>query len=198
MKLYYSPGACSLSPHIVAAEAGIALDMESVDLKAHKTQSGEDFYAINPKGYVPALVLDDGVLLTEGPAIVQYLADLKPESGLLAPVGDFKRYKTVEWLTFINSEIHKSFSPLFGKDSDEVKAAAKEKIAKRFATAARGLGDQDYLTGSGFTVADAYIFVMLRWARKIGIAVPDNLGRLFDRISARPGVKTVLQEEGLN
>lgn len=198
MKLYYSPGACSLSPHIAAAEAGIALELERVDLKTHTTETGQDYYAINPKGYVPALVLDDGALLTEGPAIVQYLADLKPQSGLLAPVGDFKRYKTVEWLTFTNGEIHKSFSPLFGKATDEVKDAAKEKIVKRFATVSGALGDQDYLTGSTFTVADGYLFVMLRWARKMGIAAPENLDRLFDRISARPRVKAALQEEGLN
>ncbi len=153
MKLYYSPGACSLSPHIVAAEAGIALDLEAVDLKTHTTKAGQDYYAVNPKGYVPALMTDDGALLTQGPAIVQYLADLKPASGLLVPVGDFKRYKSVEWLTFTNSEIHKSFSPLFGKATDDVKAAAREKIVKRFATVAAELGDQDYPTGGSFSVA---------------------------------------------
>lgn len=197
MKLYYSPGACSLSPHIAAAEAGIALELEKVDLKTHTTETGQDYYAVNPKGYVPALMLDDGALLTEGPAIVQYLADLKPQSGLLAPVGEFARYKTVEWLTFINGEIHKSFSPLFGKATDEVKAASKEKIVKRFGTVSAALGDQDYLTGGTFTVADGYLFVMLRWAGKMGIAAPENLNRLFERISARPKVKAALQEEGL-
>lgn len=198
MKLYYAPGACSLSPHIVAAEAGIALELEKVDLSSHTTETGQDYYAVNPKGYVPALILDDGALLTEGPAIVQYLADRKPEAGLLAPAGDFARYKVVEWLTFTNGEIHKSFGALFGKASDEVKAAAKEKIAKRFETVATALGAQDYLTGSGFTVADAYMFVMLRWSGKMGIGLPDNLKRLSDRIAARPKVKAVLREEGLD
>ena len=197
MKLYYSPGACSLSPHIVAAEAGIAVELEKVDLRTHTTQTGEDYYAINPKGYVPALVLDDGALLTEGPAIVQYLADLKPQTGLLAPVGTFARYKVVEWLTFTNSEIHKTFGTLFGKAPDEAKADAKARIAKRLETVSKGLGTQDYLTG-GFTVADAYMFVMLRWAGKMGIALPDNLAGLSDRIAARSKVKAVLQQEGLD
>jgi len=125
MKLYYAPGACSLSPHIVAEEAGIHLDLEKVDLKTHKTEGGEDFYAVNPKGYVPALKLDDGSILTEGPAIVQYLADQKPASHLAPESGTLPRYKLQEWLTFINSEIHKNFSPLFGAASDEVKADAK-------------------------------------------------------------------------
>src|SRR5581483_4375805 len=131
MKLYYAPGACSLSPHIVASEAGIAVTLEKVDLKTHTTADGGDYYRVNPKGYVPALVLDDGRMLTEGPAIVQYLADSKPEAGLF-PGSGFERYKIVEWLTFINGEIHKSFSTLFGKD-EAPKPAAREKIAKRFA-----------------------------------------------------------------
>ncbi|MGZ5922871.1 MAG: glutathione S-transferase N-terminal domain-containing protein, partial [Rhizomicrobium sp.] len=118
MKLYYSPGACSLSPHIVASEAGIPLELVKVDLKAHTLESGEDFYKINPKGYVPALQLDDGNMLTEGPAIVQYLGDLKPDSKLI-PQSGFGRYKVAEWLTFINGEIHKSFAPLFANAADE-------------------------------------------------------------------------------
>ncbi len=197
MKLYYAPGACSLSPHIVAAEAGIALTLEKVDLKAHKTQAGADYYTINPKGYVPALQLDDGEILTEGPAIVQYLADRKPDSGLI-PTEGTGRYKVLEWLTFINGEIHKSFAPLFRKAPQDQQAAAKETIQKRFAYAAITLGAKDYLTGTHFTLADAYLFVMLRWAEKMDIPMPANLHHLFERIKARPKVAHVLKAEGLD
>ncbi len=194
MKLYYSPGACSLSPHIVASEAGIAVTLAKVDLKTHKTADGGDYYQVNPKGYVPALVLDDGRMLTEGPAIVQYLADLKPDMGLI-PRSGFERYKVIEWLTFINGEIHKAFSVLFGKD-ETAKIAAREKLGQRFAYVGQALGENLYLTGDGFTLADAYLFVMLRWAGKLHVAVPDNLARLRDRIAARPAVHKALQEEG--
>jgi glutathione S-transferase len=197
VKLYYAPGACSLSPHIVASEAGIALDFEKVDLKTHKTETGEDYYAVNPKGYVPALKLDDGAILTEGPAIVQYLADSTPSSGLLPPVGDFKRYRVIEWLTFINGEIHKNFGPLFSDAPEEAKAKARDTIRKRFDTVGTALGEQDYLTGASFTAADAYLFVVLRWAGKMGITVPGNLDNLFARIAARPQVHAALREEGL-
>lgn len=197
MKLYYSPGACSLSPHIVASEAGIALDLEKVDLKTHTIQGGADYYRINPRGYVPALVLDDGAMLTEGPAIVQYLADLKPEAGLIPPAG-FARYKVIEWLTFINGEIHKSFGTLFEKSTaDDKKAAAKDEIKKRFALVSDSLGENDYLTGDRFTIADAYLFVMLRWAKKMAIETPENLRHLLDRIAARPPVRAALKQEGL-
>jgi glutathione S-transferase len=197
MKLYYAPGACSLSPHIVAAEADIPLSLEQVDLRAHKTQSGADYYTINPKGYVPALQLDDGEILTEGPAIVQYLADRKPDSGLLPKEGT-GRYRVLEWLTFINGEIHKSFSPLFRKAPEDQQAAAKDNIQKRFAYAAIALGSKDYLTGPHFTLADAYLFVMLRWAEKMDIPAPANLHHLFERIKARPKVAQVLKAEGLD
>src|SRR5271154_6276626 len=132
MKLYYAPGACSLSPHIVASEAGISLELDKVDLASHKTESGEDFNAINPKGYVPALRLDDGSVLTEGPAIVQYLADQKPASGLAPAAGTIQRYRLQEWLNFIGTELHKNFGPLFNKATpEEVKKTAKTNIAKR-------------------------------------------------------------------
>jgi glutathione S-transferase len=196
MKLYYSPGACSLSPHIVASEAGIPLELESVDLKEHKTASGEDFYKINPKGYVPALKLDDGHLLTEGPAIVQYLADLKPESHLLAASG-YERYKTAEWLGFINSEIHKSFGPLFGPASDEVKNDAIAKVKKRFDYVNGELEGKQFLQGDTFTVADAYLFVMTTWAHHMKIALPPNLHAFFARVSQRPKVHAAMKEEGL-
>jgi glutathione S-transferase len=199
MKLYYTPGACSLSPHIVAMEAGIPLEIEKVDLATHKTSSGEDFYAVNPRGYVPALRLDDGTTLVEGPAIVQYLADQKPETGLAPANGSFARYKLQEWLTFINGEIHKSFSPLFGSASDEMKNVAREKIAKRFAEVEKGLGDKPFLTGDHFSVADAYFFVMLAWAHhlKMDLKPYPKLEVYFQRVASRPKVHAAMKAEGL-
>jgi glutathione S-transferase len=184
-----------LSPHIVAAEAGLAIQTEKVDLKTHKTAGGEDFTRINPKGYVPALKLDDGRMLTEGAAIVQYLADQSPDSGLMPREGDFARYKILEWLAFINGEIHKTFGTLFGDAPQDMKASAREKIARRLAYAGEQLGSKDYLSGDTFTVADAYLFVMLRWAEKKAIAVPDNLQALRARIAARPKVAEVIKKE---
>jgi glutathione S-transferase len=197
MKLYYSPGACSLSPHIVAAEAGIPLDLIKVDLKAHKTEDGADYYGITPKGSVPALKLDDGYLLTEGPAIVQYLADQKPDSKLAPKNGTLDRYKLMEWLTFINGEIHKSFAPLFGASSDDVKKDAKTKIGKKFDLVNERLEGKQYLMGDTFTVADAYMFVMLTWAKKMQLDIPKNLSAFFDRVSKRDGVQQAMREEGL-
>jgi glutathione S-transferase len=197
MKLYFAPGACSLSPHIVALEAGIPITLEKVDLKTHKTESGEDFYTVNPKGYVPALKLDDGRFLTEGPAIVQYLADQKPASKLAPANGTFERYKLQEWLGFINSEIHKNFSPLFGAASDEVKADAKAKIAKRFDYVDGELAGKQFLFGNDFTVADAYLFVMLTWAHHLKIALPANLSAFFGRVAQRPKVHQAMKDEGL-
>lgn len=198
MKLYYSPGACSLSPHIVAVEAGIRLELLRVDIKAHKTASGEDFYKINPKGYVPALVLDDGSLLTEGPAVVQYLADLKPESGLAPAQGTFARYRLYEWLTFINSEIHKTFEPLFSETAlDSVKAEAKALLEKRFAFADAALADKPFLMGDTFTVADSYLFVMTTWAHHLKVPQSERLHDFFSRISKRPAVRQAMKEEGL-
>jgi glutathione S-transferase len=199
MKLYFAPGACSLSPHIVALEAGIPLELEEVDLKAHKTKRGEDYYAVNPKGYVPALRLDDGSVLTEGPAIVQYLADKKPDSRLAPPNGTVERYRLMAWLTFIGTEIHKSFAPLFQGGSEDEKARAKEKIAKRFAYVDKELAGQDFLTGDTFGVADAYFFVMLTWAQKMGIdfAALANVSAFFKRVSKRPAVQDALKSEGV-
>jgi glutathione S-transferase len=199
MKLYYAPGACSLSPHIVAEEAGISLDLEKVNLGTHKTDSGEDFYAVNPKGYVPALKLDDGSILTEGPAIVQYLADRKPGSHLAPENGTLARYKLQEWLTFINSEIHKNFGPLFGAASEEVKADSKAKIAKRFDYVNKELAGKEYLLGTNFTAADAYLFVMLTWANhlKIDLTPYSNLHTFFARVFARPKVHAAMKAEGL-
>jgi glutathione S-transferase len=196
MKLYFSPGACSLSPHIVANEAGIPLELVKVDLKTHKLDNGEDFHNINPKGYVPALQLDDGSMLTEGPAIVQYIGDLKPDSGLIPQKG-FARYKVAEWLTFINGEIHKNFGALFGDASDQVKADAKAKIVKRFDYVNGELAGKQFLTGDHFTVADAYLFVMTTWAHHMKIDLPENLRKFFQHVSQRPAVHKAMMEEGL-
>ena len=200
MKLYYSPGACSLSPHIALREAGIDAQFAKVDTKTHKLEDGSDFYAINARGYVPVLELDDGHCLTEGPAIVQYIADRKPASGLAPANGTIERYRLQEWLNFITSEIHKQFSPLFAADTpDEYKAIAKQKIAKRFDWLAEQLLNRDYLMGNSFTVADGYLFVMLRWTKFTGIDLNrwPVLAAYHDRVAARPKVKAAMLAEGL-
>jgi glutathione S-transferase len=201
MKLYYAPGACSLSPHIVAREAGIDLELERVDLRTHphRTETGADFTAINPKGYVPALRLDDGQLLTEGPAIVQYLADLAPASGLAPAAGTLERYRLQEWLTFIGTELHKMFSPwLFHPDyGDQAAQVARGKIAQRFAFLDAHLAEHPYLIGPNFTAADAYAFTIVTWARpmRIDLAPFAHLQRYMDRIAARPKVQEAMQLE---
>ena len=200
MKLYYSPGACSLSPHIVLREAGLSAQLVRVDLRSGTTQDGADFRAINGKGYVPALELPDGTLLTEGPAIVQYLADQSPDSGLAPANGTIERYRVQEWLNFISTELHKQFSPLFDPASDSSqKTRQQERIGRRLDWVAARLGEGDYLMGSRFTVADAYLFVVLSWARHVGI----DLGRwpalaaYQDRVGRRPRVQEALRAEGL-
>lgn len=199
MKLYYSPGACSLSPHIVVLEAGIPATLEKVDLKTHRTEHGEDFYAINSKGYVPALALDDGQMLTEGPAIVLYLADQRPQSGLAPPCGTFARYKLQEWLTFINSELHKPFGTVFHPSSAAAKQEAIEKISKRFTWVEKELGQKAYLMGDTFTVADAYFFVMLYWSHvfRIDLTPYPVLAAYHARLGARPQVHAAMSAEGL-
>jgi glutathione S-transferase len=197
MKLYYSPGACSLSPHIIAIEAGVPIELVKVDIKAHKTESGDDFYKINPKGYVPTLQLDDGSFLTEGPAIDLFLAD-KNAASKLAPAGGIPaRYKLYEWLAFINSEIHTTFEPLFGDAPDVVKTQSTARILKRFEYVNGQIQGTPFLMGDVFTVADAYLFVMLTWAHHMKIAVPHNLTDFFRRVSMRPAVRQALKEEGL-
>lgn len=201
MKLYISPGACSLSPHIVAREAGIAVDLEKVNLAEHKTETGQDYMTVNPKGYVPALRLDDGTVLTEGPAIVQYLADQKPASGLAPAAGSIERYRVQEWLNFITSELHKNFGALFNRNApDAVKQMAKESIARRLAYLNDQLANREYLMGSRFTVADAYAFTILNWTKFVGIdlkASYPNLASYADRVAARPKVQETLRAEGL-
>jgi glutathione S-transferase len=200
MKLYYSPGACSLSPHIVAREAGIPLELVKVDLKAKTTEAGGDYNAVNPKGYVPALELEDGSVLTEGPAIVQYLADRKPERKLAPPNGALERYRLQEWLGFINSEIHKTYSPLF-KDTTpaETRAERLEYLRKRYGFVEQALSKQPYLLGKEFSVADAYLFTVTNWAKsvKLDLAAYPHLEAFQQRIAARPAVQDALLEEGL-
>jgi glutathione S-transferase len=200
MKLYFSPGACSLSPHIVAREAGIPLTLVRVDTKNKTTEAGDDYRAIQPKGYVPLLELDDGTRLSEGPAIVQYLADLAPGAKLVPLNGTFERYRLQEWLNFVTSEIHKQFSPLFDPTMpDEAKAKFRDKLAGRCAWLAEQLNGRDYLMGSTFTVADAYLFTVLGWAKFTG---PDlsswpTLQAYVARVAARPQVQAALKAEGL-
>jgi glutathione S-transferase len=196
MKLYYSPGACSMSPHIVLAESGVAADLVKVSLQSHKLEDGTDYYTVNSKGQVPALRLDDGSLLTEGPVIVQYIADKAPASGLAPAAGTMERYRLQEWLNFITSEIHKTLSILFDKSiTDDYRSATKAKIAKRYAWVAKELGDKPYVMGDRFTVADAYLFTMLTWHDWLKIDI-DPLQAYFDRVKARPKVAEVLKAEG--
>nr|CBA30513.1 Glutathione S-transferase [Curvibacter putative symbiont of Hydra magnipapillata] len=200
MKLYYSQGACSLSPHIVMHEAGLAFEAIPAPTKTHQLPDGTDFYTINPLGYVPYLTLDDGRSLHEGPAIVQYLADLVPEKKLAPANGTFERYKLQEWLTFIGTELHKSFSPLFNPAApDATKEQAKQTLAKRLAWVDSELAGKDYLLGEQFTVADAYLFTVTNWARivKVDLSTFANLLAYRTRVSERPGVQAAMRAEGL-
>jgi glutathione S-transferase len=200
MKLYYSPGACSLAPHIVSREAGLDIELEKVDLGAKKTSSGSDFLAVNPKGYVPALQLDNGEVLTEAAALVQYLADQAPQSGLAPAAGTMERYRLIEWLTFISSELHKGLGALFNpKLSDDSKQASKEKIAVRLGWLDKQLAGRDYLTGSRFSVADAYAFTILNWSGMLNVDLSPyaNIRAYMDRVAARPKVQDALRAEGL-
>ncbi|MGZ5660455.1 MAG: glutathione transferase GstA [Usitatibacter sp.] len=200
MKLYYSPGACSLSPHIVASELGLDVQLEKVDLKSHKTAAGADFYAINPKGYVPTLQMDAGDVLTEGPAIVQYLADRKPEAGLAPANGTPERYHLQEMLGFINSEIHKTYSPLFSdKTSPELRQDRLEYLGKRYAVIEKQLAGRNYLFGDKFSVADAYLFTVTTWAHhvKLDLAPFPNVQAFQKRVAARPAVQAAMKQEGL-
>ncbi len=200
MKLYYSPGACSLSPHIVLAESGLAFDLEKVNLATKKTEHGADYWKINPKGYVPTLELDNGQLLTEGPAIVQYLADLVPQKKLAAPAGTLERYRLQEWLNFISTELHKSFSPLFNpKAPDDWKSMVRELLNRRLEIVARHLEGRSYLMGEDFTVADAYLYTVLSWAKhvKLDLSSMPMLSAYMDRVAARPAVHATLVAEKL-
>ena len=200
MKLYYSPGACSLSPTIVAREAGLPLDLVKVNLKTGTLADGSDFTAINDKGYVPVLELDDGQRLTEGPVIVQYLADHQPAAELAPPAGSMERYRLQEWLNFITSEIHKQFSPLFDPaTSADWQQAARAALARRFDWISTQLSGKSYLLGERFTVADAYLFTVLNWSQWTGIDLArwPVLQDYVARIAARPKVQEALRAEGL-
>ena len=200
MKLYYSPGACSLSPHIVAQEAGIAVDLVKVDLASKTVASDGDFWAINPKGSVPVLQLDTGETLTEGPAIVQYLADLKPEAKLAPANGTFPRARLHEVLNYITSEIHKSYSPLFNPQIlPEVRAERVAYLRKRYALLDQQLAGRAYLLGDQFSVADAYLFTVTRWAAIVKVDLSDyaNLQAFQQRVADRPAVQAALKAEGL-
>lgn len=201
MKLYLKPGACSLAPHIVLEEAGFTYGTEVVDLRTRKLASGGDYTQVNAKGYVPALLLDDGELLTECPAIVQYLADLVPQKKLAPPNGSRARYRLQEWLTFIGTELHKSFVPFFFPGaSDEWKKFGRANIERRLAWTNQQLAGRPYLLGEDFSVADAYLFTVLSWTKYIPIDLgqwPD-LAACQQRIAARPAVQAALQAEGLD
>lgn len=200
MKLYLKPGACSLSPHIVLEELGLPYTTENVDLPTKRTASGADFWGINPKGYVPALLLDSGELLTEGPAIVQYLADLRPERALAPANGTLARYRLQGWLNFIGTEIQKSCNAFFNPAAKEDwKGVARANLERRLAFIADHLAQQDYLVDGCFSVADAYLFTTLRWMKPIGLDLTrwPALLAYQARIAARSAVQAALQAEGL-
>jgi glutathione S-transferase len=200
MKLFYSPGACSLSPHIALREAGIPFTMHKVDLKAKKVESGEDYTGVNGKGYVPALQLDNGQTLTEGPAIVQYIADQKPASGLAPPAGTMERYKLQEWLNFVSSVLHKAMGSFFNPaQTPEWKEAVKVTLSRRLDWLAKQLDGKQYLMGDKFSVADAYLFTVLGWAKHTGFDLSKwpVIEQYEARVGARPKVVEAMKAEGL-
>lgn len=200
MKLYYAPGACSLSPHIALLEAGLSYDLVKVDLRAKTLEGGDDYLTVNPKGQVPALGLDSGEVMTEGPVIVQIIADQAAGKNLAPANGSAERYRMQEWLNFTTSELHKNFSPLFNPAiPDEVKAFFKDRIMGKFKYADAKLAGHDYLMGQQFTVADGYLYTMLRWAdgMKMDLSALKNLMAYKDRVGARPKVQEALTKEGL-
>jgi glutathione S-transferase len=200
MKLYYSPGACSLSPHIVLKESGLPFEAIAAPTKTHKLLDGTDYYTINPLGYVPYLVLDDGRTLHEGPAIVQYIADLVPAKQLAPINGSWERYKLQEWLNTIGTELHKGFSPLFTPGMpDQAKDMAKARLVSRLTWVDGELAGKIYLMGDTFTVADAYLFVVAGWGKHVGVDTSGlpNLTAFMARVAGRPAVQEALRAEGL-
>jgi glutathione S-transferase len=198
MKLYFSPGACSQAAHIALRESGLEFETVKVDLKTKETSSGEDYWKVNGKGYVPALRLNDGQVLTEVAAVLQYIADRKPEKQLAPAAGTMERYRLIEWLAFTSSEIHKSFSPLFRPDlSDDVKNFARGNLTKRFGWLEKNLGKGPFLMGERFTVADAYLFTAVGWYRFTGIDMAPfpNIAAYLKRILERPAVRAALDHE---
>ncbi len=199
-KLYYSPGACSLSPHIALREAGLPFDLVLASTKTKKLADGTDYLTINPKGQVPLLELDDGQRLSEGPAIVQYIADQAPASQLAPAAGTMARYRLMEWLNFITSELHKGFSPLFNPAApDEAKTQARAKLSERLGWVDTQLEGKTYLMGDTFTVADGYLFTVAGWGKHVGldIAPMKHLSAYMARVAARPAVQAALKAEGL-
>jgi glutathione S-transferase len=200
MKLYYSPGACSLSPHIVLRESGLPFTPVLASTKTHQLADGTDYYTINPKGYVPLLELDNGERLSEGPVIVQYIADQVPDKKLAPPAGTMARYRLMEWLNFTTSELHKGFSPLFNKDfPEDGKAIYRKKLGDRLAWVDGQLAGKQYLMGDTFTVADAYLFTVAGWGQYVGVDIKPlaNLSAYVARVAARPAVQEALKAEGL-
>jgi glutathione S-transferase len=200
MKLYYSAGACSLSPHIALKESGLAFEAISAPTKTHTLPDGSDYYAINPLGYVPLLVLDDGRQLREGPAILQYIADQVPDKNLAPANGTFERYKLQEWLTFIGTELHKNFSPLFTPGMpEEAKSIIKTRLAARFKWVDGELAKTPYLMGDAFTVADGYLLTVTKWTKFVGLDISSlaNLAAYMERVGARPAVQEAMRAEGL-
>jgi len=201
MKLYFSPGACSLSPHIVLHELGLPFEAVLASTKTHKLADGTDYYTINPKGYVPLLELDDGQRLSEGPAIVQYLADKAPAKGLIAAAGTMPRYRQVEWLNFISSELHKSYSPLFNPAMpEEGKEVFRQRLRGRYKYLNEQLEGRSFLMGDAFSVPDAYLFTVTNWAPRVGVdlAAQPNVQAFMTRMAARPAVQAAMKAEGLN
>ncbi len=200
MKLYYSPGACSLSPHIVLKESGLPFQAVMASTKTHKLADGTDYYTINAKGYVPLLELDDGQRLSEGPAIVQYIADQVPDKKLAPAAGTMERYRLMEWLNFISTELHKSFSPLFNPDMvDAGKAVYRARLLDRFKWVDAQLEAKPYTMGENFSVADAYLFVVAGWGQYVGLDLSGfkNLQAFLGRMAARPAVQEAMKAEGL-
>ncbi|WP_374563367.1 glutathione transferase GstA [Ideonella sp.] len=200
MKLYYSPGACSLSPHIVLREAGLAFDLTLASTKTKKLADGSDFYRVNPKGQVPVLELDNGERLTEGPVIVQYIADQAPASKLAPPAGSLQRYRLMEWLNFITSELHKSYSPLFNPAMpEEGKAVYRARLGERLQWVDNQLEGKQYLLGNEFSVADAYLFTVTNWSPVVGVDMSalKNLNAFRERVASRPSVQAAMEAEGL-
>ncbi len=201
MQLYFAPGACSLASHITLREAGLPFDLKRADTKTKKLADGADFLAVNSKGAVPALRLDDGQVLTEGVAIMQYIGDRKPESQLVPPAGTIERYRVIEWLNYLTSEVHKSFSPLFNPNAaPEVKAYTTANLEKKLDWTNDQLAGSKYLTGETFTVADAYLFTLINWTYFVGIDLGKwpALKEFHGRVAARPKVQEALEAEGLN
>ena len=199
LKLYYAPGACSQAPHIILHETGLAHEVERVDLRAKRTEGGRDYKEVNPKGAVPAIELENGEVLTENAVVLQFLGDRSGLGQVLPPMGDFRRYRVLEWVNYITTELHKSFGPLFGPDTPvEMKDYLKKAIAKKFDHVEKELGDKDFLLGDHLTLPDAYLFVILGWGEKmIGLDRWPGLQAFSQRMMERDSVRQVLELEGL-